>query len=82
MYRLGLDKGKDYYACKVNRHIIRILVGLDKCVGEHQYQIPAQRRSDKRTAIKTFLSCDYAGSLCGCNVADSAFYNVPMIGMY
>ena len=35
----------------------------------------AQRRSDKRAAIKTFLSCDQYKT-CGFNVADSAFYNV------
>ena len=31
-------------------------------------------------AIKTFLSCDHYKT-CGFNVANSAFYNVHMIGM-
>ena len=39
-------------------------------------------RSDKRAAIKTFISCDpckMMESSCGFNVANSAFYNVHMI---
>ena len=42
----------------------------------------SQRRSDKRVPIKTYLSCDQYKT-CGfnVNVADSAFYNVYMIGM-
>ena len=39
-----------------------------------------QRRSDKRVAIKIFLSRDQYKT-CDFNVADSAFYNIHMIGM-